>query len=77
MYNTWTPGKVICDPCDIILTILKEDYIIMLYTKYRDRGLSTLNFTFLGPRILYIWGSYINGGHFQIQVGRNMICIRF
>ena len=28
--------KVICDPCDIIFIILKEDYTPMLYTKNRD-----------------------------------------
>jgi len=43
----------------------------MLYTKYRDCGLSTLketNILLLGPRILY---------KFEIQDSCNMICIPF
>jgi len=37
--------KVICDPCDIILTILKEVFTTMLYTKNRDFGHSTFKET--------------------------------
>jgi len=37
--------KVIWDPCDIILTILKEDYTTMLYTKNRDFRHSTFKET--------------------------------
>jgi len=37
--------KVICDLCDILLTILKEDYTAMLYTKNRDFGHSTFKET--------------------------------
>jgi len=63
--------KVICDPCDIILTIRKEDYTTMLYTKNLDFGHSTFKETNI--LLLYIRGSNKNGGHFEIQDGRKML----
>ena len=46
--------KVICDPCDIILTIPKEDYTTLLYTKNRDFGHSTFKETnIIDSRIWY------------------------
>ena len=65
--------KVICDPCDMILIILKDDYTTMLYTKNRDFWHST--FEEINILLLLIRRSYINGGHFEIQDGRTMLRI--
>jgi len=45
VYHLNPQVKVICDPCDIIKTILKEDYTTMSYTKNRDFGHSTFKET--------------------------------
>jgi len=47
VYHLKPRVKVICDPCDLILTILKEDYTTMLYTQNRDFGHSTFKETII------------------------------
>jgi len=66
--------KVICHPCDIILTVLKEYYTTILYTKiswlwafYFQRN---KYFTFIRPRILNKWRPFC-------QDGLNMLWIFF
>jgi len=53
VYHLKPRVKVICDPCDIILTILKEDYILQCYIP----RIGTLGILLLKKQIFYFYRS--------------------